>query len=1426
MFKNINEFKKKEVHNKLISKSNNGYKHMVLILITMFLCFLPKQVLAEYLTPENQKQITYYNSVTGDIIEGYKELKPTEIPVFLKYQGTNTDIGNYVSIWDANGNRISNGPVRTGTVIHPGEVVRVGNLGQVDGSKLVAAFSIPLNNPKDGQLVYNGGSVTVRVNDLKTTESNFPLNLWVEDDKQNVLNNPDYVFFLNHTFLFNSNNTIFNNGIIYSYTSYFDDSYMLVANTTSSATTTIEKYMNPSGFNMWLRRQNAYRTFSYGFKQNKAPAITLDNHLPNNGLYNHEGIYMFDKSINVNMTMPYPVPHVISTKNEEQLFEADLQVNQSVYQQPKNVYRNDLSIIVDPGANTNTNKIDINKITVTSSNTGIDYTNMTNISVPTSGVNAGKIVVGVSSNLLYQLKSDEIVIKGKLPINISNPSTFNNMTQDGYLVLSDVTAKNSINNIENANDLYVKVPKPVGTAINGQKVEKGSSTENLDPKTLVKDLKTNGLPNDVINVLGFKERVDFTNAVPTTVKVLIQSQWTKLTNEIPVTVNVEEKTITADKGTITGLLGDTKSSVNLATAVKNVKINGVAASAGDYDVKFTDDNYVMPSDYIQDNATVSVTVTDKKNSSNKIVIPDVPLKIGWGNSIYYMGFNGVTQETSGAFTIHPGSAPSITATPGGPRPGNPNTQKVHSNFSNTEKYYSFSNYSMTNVAANQTFQMKDDSTPTTTMLANGGDIVKDVVKKWGTSGVQKVNYGDIVKTWALENKMYVTKDGVRPPNSDRFDTLNKTRYFEVTESGYAPLTFNILKTTSAELTANTTNQELDQSINDYIDLGGNSKLTAKFKSYPDRSKASNKAPGVITVTEKLASGKSVSYDYTVDFKVVSITADKGNITGLLGDKTSDIDLSKAVTNVKINDDVAKAGDYDIKFTDSSYVLPSDYIQDTATTSVTISDKKNPKNYAVVSNIPVKIGWGNSIYFMGFSGITQETSGAFTIHPGNTPSITATPGGPRPDDPNTQKVHGNYSDTDKLYSFSNYSMTSVAANQIFEMKDDSTPTTTMTANGGNIVQDVVKKWGSNGVQAVAYGDIVKSWTYENKMFLTKNGVRPPNSDRFDTLNKTRYFEVTESGYAPLTFNILKTTSSEIPIKTTKKELDNKINDYIDLANNSKLTAKFKTYPNTDKVSDNESGVITVTEKLASGKFVSYDYTVNFKVVSVDVNMTVKQVYDSDKSKAIYSDITKTPPVSVDSSKQKFVVTIGESIQENLTQLIKDKKFTLDYPNYTRKEKYRILSLNGEVLDTTEVPKEDFIVEYSYDGVVSIEAPDLDYGAKRVVKNLTMYTNKGTNKPVNVINTALIPNLKITIAATKPLTRESTQKELYRGGLYMKEDDGDVFITSTNTVLSQQTTEQPLQQLPTNQIYLYQRPGNMIGNYSGEVTWSIADVPVAE
>lgn len=313
-----------------------------------------------------------------------------------------------------------------------------------------------------------------------------------------------------------------------------------------------------------------------------------------------------------------------------------------------------------------------------------------------------------------------------------------------------------------------------------------------------------------------------------------------------------KKVLTAEPvSQITSLVSDT-SKFDYSKFVTNVKLGDQLLSSDQYKVELI--NSLATDTIGTKNAKIRVTL---KSDTSKAVEVDVPVEVGWGNSIVYGSYDyGANGRTSAAFTLYTESTPTIVASQG----QNDDNLAIHSNFPN-QQYYTFNWFNLSN---KQILKIDESNNGDKYIKASGNELKKDKLKEWGTAQNQAVNYGDIVRAWQIEtgkNWLYENEQ------KQAYNDDKKSVYYEITTSGYRPLHFNQLTPKTGKIPIYSTNQYLDEHVTDYIDLKGYSNITVKgFTEYPGTTSSGDKRAKIL-VEETLTTGKKVQYEYEVTINV-------------------------------------------------------------------------------------------------------------------------------------------------------------------------------------------------------------------------------------------------------------------------------------------------------------------------------------------------------------------------------------------------------------------------------------------------------------------------------------------------------------------------------------------------------------------------------
>lgn len=314
---------------------------------------------------------------------------------------------------------------------------------------------------------------------------------------------------------------------------------------------------------------------------------------------------------------------------------------------------------------------------------------------------------------------------------------------------------------------------------------------------------------------------------------------------------VKDESITANPNKQTVNLGSDFSKVSPYDLVTDVKLGNQALAKDDYTVSVQN---TVPTDTVGDK-TAKVLITYKKDKSKSLSL-DVPIQVLWGNTI---GSNNVIYTGSTAFSLSllTEDNPNIVATLGN---GGQSASWIN-DYIGSQTYITAKLYKDSQILNGVT------NNPYITFELLGSDTSKTAMSKWNSlSNKNTISYGnvlqyDVLTSWG-DNK-WVMRDEVQ-----KLESLGKQSiYYEITKEGYKTLHLNHLDTKNASIPIYSTEEYLDDHINDYIDLKGYPNISVKeFSQYPN-TKASGQQKGKIIVEETLTTGKKVQYEYEITFTI-------------------------------------------------------------------------------------------------------------------------------------------------------------------------------------------------------------------------------------------------------------------------------------------------------------------------------------------------------------------------------------------------------------------------------------------------------------------------------------------------------------------------------------------------------------------------------
>ena len=671
------------------------------------------------------------------------------------------------------------------------------------------------------------------------------------------------------------------------------------------------------------------------------------------------------------------------------------------------------------------------------------------------------------------------------------------------------------------------------------------------------------------------------------------SDWMEMTPinikkaEIQIDIPAEPSTdesITANPNKQTVNLGSDFSKVSPYNLVKDVKLGNQILSQNDYTVSVQN---TVSTDSVGDK-TAKALITYKKDTSITLIV-DVPVQVLWGNSIIFgtreaMDGNEKPFSTATTLTLNNSSGNlSIKSNIGNAADDSGSIPSgLVIDWGQSREALNASLYSMgsSNYLSNSNRYLVHS--------AKGTDLVLDTVDKFPSS--QKVSEGDILRAYSNVRM----NDGTSKPrirhmeNTDEFNDVKDGQnevFYQITNNGYQVLHFNHLENDNTfEIFTSDTQESLNEKLKnkEFLTSGiYESVEVIKFSEYPNNSKAGN-TKGSIQVREKLVNGNYVYYDYEVPFTVkddLKISANPNKQTVNLGSEFNKVSPYDFITDVKLGNQILTKDEYTVSVQNT---VSTDTIGD-KTAKVLVTYKKDTSK-TVSIDVPVNVLWGNSIVYGGYDyAASGRTTAAFTLNNGDNPFITAAQGGTRDDN---LAIHSNFPD-ELYYTFNWFDLSS---KQTFLMKEDEKGTSFIQANGNDLKKDKLNEWGVNQKQAVNYGDVVRAWQVEtSKNWLYENEQK----NIYNKGNQSVYYEITKTGYMPLTFNQATINKRTISIDESDKEIENKIAESIELPDG--ITAKFIEYPNREKQGDSQ-GIIRVSQTLGSGKTIEYDYIAPFEVVN--------------------------------------------------------------------------------------------------------------------------------------------------------------------------------------------------------------------------------------
>lgn len=368
-------------------------------------------------------------------------------------------------------------------------------------------------------------------------------------------------------------------------------------------------------------------------------------------------------------------------------------------------------------------------------------------------------------------------------------------------------------------------------------------------------------------------------------------------------------TITATKPTLWVPLGANEDVINTAYLNQGeVKIDGKKAEAEDFRMI----TYVLGDTDTFDASheiemTYSSSISDKTNSDNSTSVRG-NYKLNYGNSLVFES----NEKILGAFThnvkTYPGFKDYYDVEIVANNASGSRNDVINSTYGDKE-YFKIEAFS----------SLGNFENPSKSVVAKGNDKKGDVLNRWGR---YRVSEGTIIRTWSAESsnsKLYVSNGS----STQSYKYANSDGYalYRVTKSGLEPILMTPLKVKSQTITTRTTDEELDDMLEELFEEIPDGVTVDKFIEYPKRDKL-GKSKGKVQITEKSSTtqNKEVKDIYEIPFDVIEVPLEVefNEVDILLGMNGDNIDVYDFIDSVYYNGEKLDRDEYTAKFSGAPY----------------------------------------------------------------------------------------------------------------------------------------------------------------------------------------------------------------------------------------------------------------------------------------------------------------------------------------------------------------------------------------------------------------------------------------------------------------------------------------------------------------------------
>ncbi len=684
-------------------------------------------------------------------------------------------------------------------------------------------------------------------------------------------------------------------------------------------------------------------------------------------------------------------------------------------------------------------------------------------------------------------------------------------------------------------------------------------------------------------------------------------------------------TITATSPVIWVPLGADEDVFNTAYLNEGIiKIDGKTANPGEFmmHTAFGGDTDAIDASHDVERWYIS-SVVDKANSENRVSI-DNKYKLNYGNSIVFESEGRI----AGAFTHNVKTYPvienyydvEISANSGiGSR-----NDVINSSYGDKE-YYKIEAFSF----------LGNFENPNKSVVAKGNDKKGDVLNRWKNL---RVNEGSIIRTWSAEpanNKFYVSNKA----NTQKLSYANKDgyAYYKVTKEGLEPFTTMPLKVVPQTITTRTTDEQLDNMLDDLFEEIPDGVEVDKFIEYPKRNKE-GKSSGKVQVTEtsSYTQNKEVKQIYEIPFTVIEVPLEvemKEDISILLGEKEENIDVYDFIESVFYEGEELDRDEYTAEFV----AVPNTFyigVDDVIEIEVTLNEDTD-----ISGVFPAKadILWGNTIVSRSESSANSEMMTSISLLEDNK-------------NPYLKMTYG---------TGNNNRVRSGNDIQIYRKNADSILFSEREDLSWSYQFDAIKTWQPKlDTIDFEYGDVLKQNVFD-RFSESFKGMNTYVSRDEELVRETEgyedaYYELTKDGYRLLQLNQLGIKNNALTFEygASQEEINEQAGSAVIIPAHIKDTDKFRYELDVDttKLGKNK-GKINIYEKLDTkdaGEFMiskDVDYVVEQNVVvklkenTIPVGTPSKDIKVSDYIESVTDGGKELGP-------KDYTATIENSINTNL------------------------------------------------------------------------------------------------------------------------------------------------------------------------------------